>query len=109
MGSGIHQAVWLNNHLMNASFGLEETKCVILALISKHDKGKTVEVVAPYIREQMTSYGRSLSVEPYELDENLSSVQLILLAKNSRVMEPMTVELFTEDGKPGIRLVSDEP
>jgi hypothetical protein len=42
------------------------------------------------------------------MNENLNSVELILLSKNSRAMEPMRFELFKEDNKPGIRLIADE-
>jgi hypothetical protein len=108
IGSGIHQAVWVNNHLSNASFDLEETKCVIVAHMDVDASGKIVEAVAPYIQEHQIDYGLSFTVEPYRLDENLGTVELILLSKNSRVMEPMMFEFFTEDNKPGIKLVSDD-
>jgi hypothetical protein len=107
IGSGIHQALWVNNHLRNASFDLEETNCVIVAVMQYDTSGEIVGATAPYIREHQTSYGPSFTVEPYNLDENLNTVELILLTKNSRVMEPMMFELFDENGKVGIRLVSD--
>ena len=48
---GVHQACWVENHLKNASFDLQETRCAILAAIQP---GK---VVVPYVKEHMTSYG----------------------------------------------------
>jgi hypothetical protein len=108
IGNGIPRAVWVNNQLGNASFDLEETKCVIVAIMQQDAKGEVVGATAPYIRELPTNYGLSLIVEAYELDENLSTVELFLLSKNSRVMEPMMFEFFDENNKPGIRLVSDD-
>jgi hypothetical protein len=108
IGSGIHQALWVNNHLRNASFDLEETKCVIVAVMQYDASGGIVGAAAPYVRELPTSYGTSFVVEPYSLDENPDTVELILLSKNSRVMEPMIFEFFAEEGKSGIRLVSDD-
>jgi hypothetical protein len=108
IGSGIHQAVWVNNHLRNASFDLEETKCVIVAIMEYAANGKITEAMAPYIREYQTEYGPTYGVEQYRLDENFHTVELILLSKNARVMEPMVFELFEDNGKVEIRLVSDK-
>jgi hypothetical protein len=109
IGGGISQACWVDNQLRNANFDLEETKCVIAAVMHRDYKDKIVGASTPYIQEQMTGHGMALSVESYELDENVSTVEVILLSKNSRVMEPMKFELSNEDGKPGIRLVSEQP
>jgi hypothetical protein len=107
IGNGIHRALWVNNHLSNASFDLEETKCVIVACI-QHDKaGEIVGATAPYIRELPTNHGITPVVEAYELDGKLETVELILLSKTSRVMEPMVFEFFDDNGELGIRLVSD--
>jgi hypothetical protein len=73
-----------------------------------HAKGEIVEVSASYIREEMTSYGLGVNVEAYKLGENLETVELILLSKNSRVMEPMMFESFIENNKTEIRLVCDD-
>ena len=53
-------------------------------------------------------YGNAFTVEAYPLNENVSTIEVILLTKNSRVMEPMIFEMFDDNGKPGIRLVSDD-
>jgi hypothetical protein len=41
IGSGLHRALWVNNHLRNASFDLQETKCVIVAFMQSMPKGKS--------------------------------------------------------------------
>jgi hypothetical protein len=104
-GEGVHQALWVNNQLWNASFALEETKCLIVAFLHFDQSGQISEVMAPYIREHRNGF---LTVEPYRFDEDVSTVEVILVSGNSRVMEPMMFEFFVEDGKTGIRLVSDE-
>jgi hypothetical protein len=106
IGSGIHQAVWVDNHLHNPSFDLEETKCVILVVMKS--EAKILRLLSLYIREQMTSYGLVSNIEAYALDGSLNTVELILLSKNVRVMEPMVFEFFLENDNPGIRLVSDD-
>jgi hypothetical protein len=104
IGQGVYQACWVDNHLTNASFDLEETKCVILVVIQKGSTIGDEQIVSPYIKEHASGYGVVLSVEALSLDESLSLVEL----KRERVMEPMTFELTVEDNKPGIRLVSDD-
>jgi hypothetical protein len=99
MGEGVHQACWVNNHLKNASFDLEETKCVILAA---HHNDK---VIAPYIKEHMTSWGLGVSAEPYILGKAPSTVELILLCDGKRVIEPMTFAFVEEKNETNIRLV----
>lgn len=75
----------------------------------EHDaKGEIAGVVTPYIEEHQTGYGLAFTVEAYKLEDNLHTVELILLSKNSRVMEPMVFEFFAENGRPGITLVSDD-
>lgn len=59
------------------------------------------------IRELPTNHGLTPVVEAYELGENLETVELILLSKTSRVMEPMVFEFFDDNGELGIRLVTD--
>ena len=108
IGNGVDQAVWVDNYMGNASFDLEETKCVIVAVVQRDYQGRMTGSVAPYIQAHPTQYGQSLRVEAYPLDGNVSTVEVILLSKNSRVMEPMIFELFDDNGKPEIRLVSDE-
>jgi hypothetical protein len=107
IGNGIHRALWVNNHVSNASFDLEETKCVIVACVKHDTDGDIVGATAPYIRELPTNHGITPIVEAYELGENLETVELILLAKTSRVMEPMVFEFFDDDGELGIRLAHD--
>jgi hypothetical protein len=107
IGSGIHQAVWLNNHLCNPSFDLEETKCVILAFMVLDAKGRVTEVGAPFVRTKHDEFGGVIpTLEEYSLGDNLRTVELILLSENSRVMEPLIFEFFDDNDKPGIRLVS---
>jgi hypothetical protein len=110
IGQGVHQACWVDNHLKNASFALEETKCVILLVIQNGTTVGDQQVTSPYVKEHIGSYGNygGLSVEPCYLDKNVDFVELILLARGNRVMEPMTFELTVEDNKPGIRLISDD-
>jgi len=107
IGNGIHRALWVNNHLSNASFDLEETKCVIVACVKHDTDGDVIGATAPYIRDLPTNHGLTPVVEAYELGENLETVELILLSKTSRVMEPMVFEFFDDNGELGIRLVSD--
>jgi hypothetical protein len=110
IGQGVHQACWVDNHLKNASFELEETKCVILVIIQKGTTVGDQQVTSPYVKEHIGSYGNygGLTVEPYYLDNNVDFVELILLSKGNRVMEPMIFELTVAENKPGIRLVSDD-
>jgi len=108
IGNGIHRALWVNNHLSNASFDLEETKCVIVACMQHDVDGEIIGATAPYIRELPTNHGITPIVEAYELDGNLETVELILLSKTSRVMEPMVFEFFDDGGTVGIRLVGDD-
>lgn len=108
IGQGIYQACWADSHLRNASFDLEETKCVILVIFQGGPTIQDLQTVSPYIKEEPSRYGAMLTVEALYLDESLSTVELILLSKRERVMEPMTFELTVEDGKPGIKLVTDE-
>jgi hypothetical protein len=108
IGDGVHQACWVNNYLQNASFDLEETKCVILVMIERGPLVGQETVVSPYIRETMGSHGRGARVDAYPLDTDAEVVELILLSGSKRVMEPMTFELTVENSKPGIRLASDD-
>lgn len=104
IGGGIAQACWVDRGLGNASFDLEETRCVILVVLQRDAKGKVVDVSAPYIKQHTTDFGVASTVERYDLNEILSTVDLVLLSGNSRVMEPMTFEFVGENGRPAIRL-----
>ena len=108
IGDGIHRALWVNNHLSNASFALEETKCVIVACVKHDTDGDAIGATAPYIREIPTNHGLTPVVEAYELGERLETVELLLLSKTSRVMEPMAFEFFDDGGTLGIKLVGDD-
>lgn len=100
IGRGIDQACWVETHLKNPSFDVEETHCVILAVI--RDDG----VLVPSVRGQMTQFGMCLNVDAVKLETVPSTVKLILVANGNRVMEPKTFAFFDDaDGKPGIRLV----
>jgi hypothetical protein len=76
--------------------------------MQKNSAGEVARVTAPYIREQMTEVGLVSVVEPYEMEENPSTVEVILISENKRALEPMMFEFFAENGRPGIRLLGDE-
>lgn len=106
IGHGVHQACWVDNHLKNASFDLEETHCIILAVMRVDDNN--TRVVSPYIKEHMTEWGMGLSVEVCVLEKMPTYVELILVGNGKRLLEPMLFELYEENGKPQIKLVAED-
>jgi hypothetical protein len=100
IGHAVNRACWVDNHLKNATFDLEESHCVILAVI--HD-GKCI---APYVKEEFAHFEMGISLEALIVNPVPSSVELILIANSNRVMEPKIFDLVQVDGKPTIKLRS---
>jgi hypothetical protein len=97
IGHGVNQACWVGD-LQNASFAVEESHCVILAIM------RDGEVAVPYIKEENTGFGIAVSADANVFDKDLSSVELILVANNKLLMEPMIFDLVEVDGHAGIKL-----
>jgi len=103
IGHGIHQACWMSSGLGNPDFGLEETYCVILIMF-RGDENAT-----PYIKTENTSWGLGVEVMPYMHPATAPRyVELILVGKEKRLVEPLLFELSEDKCVKKIRLVGDD-
>jgi len=98
IGHGINQACWVGP-LFNATFDVEESHCVILAVM------RGDEIGVPYLKEENTGMGLAISAEAHVFDKAKvpQSVELILVAQGRRVLEPIVFAFEDENGEATIK------
>jgi hypothetical protein len=97
IGHGINQACWVGG-LFNATFDVEESHCVILAVM------RGDEVGVPSLKEENTGMGMTISAQAYVFDKAPRSVELILVAQGRRVLEPTVFAFEDEHGEAIIKM-----
>jgi hypothetical protein len=98
--ASVSQGIWLDNCLMNADFGLEQSRCLVLATILGPKK-----LAAPYAREHRGEDGGLFdTLDAHEIAPTALTAEIILVSNTKRLIPPIAVK-FAATGKPWIEYV----
>jgi hypothetical protein len=97
MGIGIAEACWRGD-LRNIDFVLEETQCVVVAILLKDGT-----FTCPSIRRTRTQWGDGLTTEVQRFDAYPKTIEVRLIKENDLLLEPCVFDFSIVDGRPALK------